>query len=177
MDSLSGASHNFFAIAASFALAVFAATRAFETLRSFHGRPEDFRHLRNVALLSVVIAVGGLAPLALSEHKDCLLICNALVLSVAVPSFGHLSYELVRKEVTFELPFWSWTAYALTALSILLLAYNTFALLSIVVYKLLLLWGILVLCLRFYLVVGVVSRKVHEAEAKAIRRKRLRADA
>jgi hypothetical protein len=154
MDILTGSSQNFFVLIASFSFALFAAARAVESIRNFYESPEDFIHLNSMLLLSLVILIIAILPLVLCDISQCVQICSYLSFFLSAGLLAQLIWNLVKGTITF---YYKNVAFGIIVLCTLItLAYllNAIIFTSILVYRLLLLIAFLVLCYRYYLVLG-----------------------
>ena len=154
MDVLTGSSQNFFVLIASFAFALFAAARAVESIRDFHEFPEDIRHLNSMSLMAIALMAAALAPLVLCDVEQDIQICSYFTFFVSSTLFVHFIWEFATKKILIFYPKFSLVLICAGCASILLFLLNAIWLQSSMVYRLLLLLAFLILCFRYYLVLG-----------------------
>jgi hypothetical protein len=160
MDSNSASTQSFLVLAATVSFALFAASRAIETLKLFNGRKEDYRYLHSIASLSAVIMVASVLPLALSEFKNNIEICSIIFSASALMLFVYILYELLTDKIRLLFKQTSLVLFAASAIFILMTLANAFWYKSVVIYKMAVLWSIALLCIRFYLIMEVVVSKI-----------------
>jgi hypothetical protein len=164
LDCNTGSTQAFLVLIASVAFAIFAASRTVETLKVFHGSTEDWRVLRSISILAGLTAVVSVLPLAVSELPHAVEICSLVFLAGSLCYYVHIVYEIVRGHIKLRFRKLSWAMIAVSALAMLGLLLNAVWLLSPSIYKIIVLWLTTVLCIRFYLSIGVVIS--HDGESR-----------
>lgn len=156
MDVNSGSTQNFFVLTSTISFALFASSRAVETLKVFHGKQEDYRYLRSISLLSSVIFIASILPLTLSEVKENIEISSVAFAILSSLLFIFTFYELLTRKIRLLFKEASFMLFAISIMALVIIALNAFLYKSIVVYKIVVLWSVVLLCIRFYLIIGVV---------------------
>jgi hypothetical protein len=162
MDANSGSTQNFLVLTSTVAFALFASSRAIETLKMFHGKQEDYRYLRSISLLPGIVMAASILPLALSEFKNNIEISSLIFAISALILFLHTVYELLTKKIRLLFKRISLILFGISAISIILILANAFWYKSVVIYKAIILWSIALLCIRFYLIIGVVASRTDD---------------
>jgi hypothetical protein len=163
MDVNSGSTQNFLVLTSTISFALFAASRAVETLKVFHGKQEDYRYLRSISLLSSIISMASILPLALSEVKENIEISSFIFAVLSSLLLIYTIYELLTYKIRLLFRRVSFILFAVSIISIIFVALNAFIYKSIMVYKIVVLWSVVLLCIRFYLIIGVVVSR-HDSE-------------
>jgi hypothetical protein len=156
MDTNSGSTQNFLVLTSTISFALFAASRAVETLKIFHGKQEDYRYLRSISLLSSIIAIASILPLTLSEVKENIEISSVTFSVLSLLLLVYTTYELLAHKIRLIFKKASLMLFVISAISIIITFLNAFLYRSILVYKIAILWSVVLLCVRFYLIIGVV---------------------
>lgn len=156
MDANSGSTQNFLVFTSSVSFALFAASRATETLKVFHGKQEDYRYLRSISLLSAIIMLASILPLALSEFENNIEICSIVLATSALILFTYTMYELITNKIKLLFKKISLALFIFSVVSIIIILLNALLYKSVTIYKIVILWSVILLCIRFYLIVGVV---------------------
>jgi hypothetical protein len=156
MDTNSGSTQNFLVLTATISFALFAASRAVETLKVFHGKQEDYRYLRSISLLSSIIAIASILPLTLSEVKENIEISSVTFFVLSSLLFAYTVYELLTRKIRLIFKKASLILITASVISIIIISLNAFFYKSIIIYKIVVLWSVVLLCIRFYLIIGVV---------------------
>ena len=156
MDANTGSSQNFYSVTTGIAFALFAASRGIETLNLFRGRDEDVRHLRAVSIHAGLAMVAALLPLALSDRADNTTLCSYVIMILGLLAYAAVLIELQRGHIRFLFKKTSATLFGAAAACVLMMGVNAIWLHSSDWYKALVLCTLFILCIRFYLVVGVV---------------------
>ncbi len=164
VDSNTGSTQAFCVFVASVAFAIFSASRGIETLRAFRGREEDLRHLHAINLLAGLTAIVSVLPLAISEVAHSIQICSYVSFAGGIATFSHSIYEIATRKVTLIFKQLSYGLIVVSSIAIGILGINAILFDSIVIYKVVVLWAAAVLCIRFYLVIGVVIVKGSDAK-------------
>jgi uncharacterized membrane protein YeiH len=111
-------------------------------------------------MASLTLLIAGL-PLALADSAGNVdvRICSYILFVASLATFGHVIFEIVTKRVTLLFKRFSYVLIAITAAAIALAFANAIQFASLTVYKLLVLWSSALLCIRFYLILGVFVHK------------------
>jgi hypothetical protein len=152
MEIISGASQNFFVLIASFAFALFAATRAIESVREFIGKGEDSRHFDSMSTFSLVVTSAGIMPLLLSDYKYVIEASSYIYFTTAFGVIIGVFQDIYYKQITFKYKIISYFLIFLSLLTLIALLLNAFVFSSILVYRLSVFIGFIVLCFRYYLI-------------------------
>lgn len=156
MDANSGSSQNFFSVTAGIAFALFAACRGIETLHLFRGKDEDFKHLSAVSIHAGLSMAASLVPLAVSDTGSNVRLCSYVVGVYGAVAFGLMCRDLWTGRIQFVFKKLSLGLMAIAVVSLVAMFVNAIWMQSSDLYKALVLCILMVLCLRFHLVVGVV---------------------
>lgn len=154
MDILTGSSQNFFVLIASFSFTLFAAARAVESLRDFHQSLEDLLHLNLMLLQAIVVLAISIMPLILSSIQQCVNICCYVSFILSGSLIIQLIWKLLKRQITFH---YKRTSYLIVSMGIgvsIAFLLNAVFWGSILIYRVLLTIGFLLLCFRYYLVLG-----------------------
>ena len=90
---LSDGSINFLVTSAAITFALFGATRATETLNVFRARPQDYRHLNSLSMMTIVVFLACLFPLLLSDISDMIYFSSAIS---GIISFIFSIYTIIQ---------------------------------------------------------------------------------
>jgi hypothetical protein len=150
---LNEASINFFMFVGGAAFSFAGLSGAYEILRTVSPRPQEIRYFKSILLISLVVVLGALTPLALAESPRYLVLssytlfaCGSIVLAIVL-------YEVRSKRVRVQHPKTFLVMSVVSAACLIGVVINGQFVDSVIWYKLSLLWMAFVLGYRFYLFV------------------------
>lgn len=158
MDINTGSSQNFFVLCATIAMAVFASARGIESLRAFSSTTEDFLHMRTLAIQAGIAAICSMLPLALSGVLSGIAISSYALFGLTSAAYVRFVYQIARKKIVIRYKAITLTLLVAAALGLAAVLMNAINIQSAELYKGAMLLFLAILCVRFYLIVGLVLK-------------------
>jgi hypothetical protein len=142
---------NFLTCVAALAFGVLGFSGAVEILKASLKHDEERRYLSSIAMFSLLVIAAALGPIAISDQFAPIVWSSLAFASFAFLLFVHAIYEVITGKVTVQFRLISFVLFPATLLAILAVAANGVLWGSFTIYKGVMLWALLVLCIRFFL--------------------------
>lgn len=155
---MTDATINFFVCLVGVAFGLAGMAGVYDVFAKVERDDQETRYLRSIFMLALLVILGSMLPLALSEMEQGLGISAKCVSLLGSALYGFILYEILLGKAKIQHILITVVLLLLTGIVLIIFIWNAVATNNIVLYKIALLWCIIVLSYRLYLFIRHLVR-------------------